>query len=78
MIKRVDEPFETITKAIFEREIKKKGIQCLFSKKKEEESNEIIKVQSVIFFLLKEKNKRKITNVLCNINNLPFIIKKMY
>ena len=55
MIKRVDEPFETITKAIFEREIKKKGIKCLFSKKKEEESNEIIKVQSVIFFLLKEK-----------------------
>ena len=52
MIKRVDEPFETITKAIFEREIKKKGIKCLFSKKKEEESNEIIKV-------IKRKKQKK-------------------
>ena len=59
MIKRVDEPFETITKAIFEREIKKKGIKCLFSKTKEEESNESIKVQSVILFLLKEKKQKK-------------------
>ena len=65
MIKRVDEPFETITKAIFEREIKKKGIKCLFSKKEEEESNEIIRVQSVenIIFI-KRKKQKKITNVL--------------